>query len=68
MLILSRKSGERIRIGDNITVTLIENRGHSVRLGIDAPREVEILRTELIECPKRSPDDSGSTESVSSAR
>ena len=49
MLVLSRKSTERIQIGDNVVVTVLEIRGNKVRIGIDAPREVHVLRSELKE-------------------
>lgn len=47
MLVLTREPNESIRIGDDITVTVQEIRGNRVRLGIQAPREILILRTEL---------------------
>ena len=47
MLVLSRKKGERIVIGDNIVVTVIDLRKGGVRLGIEAPREVPVHRKEL---------------------
>jgi len=47
LLALTRKPGERIVIGDAITVTVVEVRGDSVRLAIDAPREVKIFRGEI---------------------
>lgn len=62
MLVLSRKSGESIRIGEHITVTLIRSRGNRVRLGVDAPSEVEILRSELIEPPEGFPKNSEKPE------
>ncbi|HQX48917.1 MAG TPA: carbon storage regulator [Planctomycetaceae bacterium] len=46
MLVLSRKSDERIMIGD-IEVVILEIRGNKVRLGIKAPREISVVRTEL---------------------
>jgi carbon storage regulator len=49
MLILTRKLGEKITIGDDITVTLIEIKGAQVKLGIDAPKSVEIHRQEIYE-------------------
>lgn len=48
MLVLSRKSQERIQIGDDITITVVEIDGRKVRLGITAPREVLVLRQELV--------------------
>jgi len=47
MLVLSRKLNESIQIGENITITLIRVEGGKVRLGIDAPRDVRVLRSEL---------------------
>lgn len=47
MLVLSRKSGERIQIGDEIVVTVVRVGPNSVRLGIEAPREMAVLRDEL---------------------
>ena len=49
MLVLSRKTGERIRIGDNVTVTIVRIGPNNVRLGIEAPRDLNIVRKEL--CP-----------------
>lgn len=48
MLVLSRKPGESVVIGGNITVTVVEVRGNRVRLAFDAPHEVCILRGELV--------------------
>ncbi|TWU37030.1 carbon storage regulator [Novipirellula artificiosorum] len=47
MLVLTRKLNEKIQIGENITITLIRVDGGKVRLGIDAPRDVRVLRAEL---------------------
>ena len=47
MLVLSRKIGERIIIGDGILLTILSVRGGQVRLGIDAPRSTAIRREEL---------------------
>ena len=49
MLVLSRKVGERIRIGDEVTVTVVRITGGGVRLGIEAPAELSIIREELHE-------------------
>lgn len=47
MLVLSRKVGERILIGENIAVTVVRVSGGGVRLGIEAPPETPIVREEL---------------------
>lgn len=47
MLILYRKKGDSILIGDNISISVVESNTDGVRLAIDAPREVSILRKEL---------------------
>ncbi len=47
MLVLSRKRGESILVGDKIRITLLGVRGKSVRLGIEAPREIPVQREEL---------------------
>jgi len=47
MLVLTRKPGEGIIIGDNITVKIIELKGGSIRIGIDAPRQTKIYRQEV---------------------
>lgn len=48
MLVLSRKINETIKIGDDIELRVLEVKGDSVRLGINAPKSMEILRAELI--------------------
>jgi carbon storage regulator len=47
MLVLSRRERERIRLGDSIVVTVVRVAGDKVRLGIEAPPEVLVLRDEL---------------------
>jgi carbon storage regulator len=47
MLVLSRKPGESIKLGDNIEVIIISVEGHRVRIGVNAPREVRIMRAEV---------------------
>ena len=49
MLILTRKSGEGIRIGDAIALKIVEIRGNQVRIGIEAPRNVSVHREEIYE-------------------
>jgi carbon storage regulator len=47
MLVLSRKESQRIRLGDSIVVTIVKISGDKVRVGIDAPTDVLVLRDEL---------------------
>ena len=49
MLILQRKAGQSLRIGENITVTIVAVENNRVRIAIDAPTDISILRSELIE-------------------
>jgi carbon storage regulator len=61
MLVLSRKLGERICIGENIYITVVDiNRG-KIRLGIEAPRDVPVYRQELL-------GDAPATEEVALSR
>ena len=47
MLVLSRRAGESINIGDDVVVTVLEVRGDIVRVGIDAPRSIRVHREEV---------------------
>ena len=49
MLVLTRKNGEVIKIGDDIEITVIANKGDQVKIGINAPKNVEIFRKEVYE-------------------
>ena len=49
MLVLMRRVGESITIGDNIVVKVLDVQGQKVQLGVDAPKEVKVLRPELQE-------------------
>jgi carbon storage regulator len=49
MLVLSRRVGESVVVGDDVTITVLEVRGDVVRIGIDAPRSVAVHRAELLE-------------------
>lgn len=48
MLVLSRKKNETIQIGDDIEIRILEVKGDTVRIGIEAPKSVDILRGELV--------------------
>jgi carbon storage regulator len=49
MLVLSRKAGQRVLIGGNVSITVVRIRGRSVRIGIEAPPELPIVREELLD-------------------
>ncbi len=49
MLILTRRVGETVMIGDNVTVTVLGVKGNQVRLGVNAPRDVAVHREEIYE-------------------
>ena len=48
MLVVSRRAGESVVIGDDVTVSVLEVRGDVVRIGIDAPRSIAVHRAELL--------------------
>jgi len=52
MLILSRKVDEKVIIGDDIKISIIEIRGDQVRIGIDAPKKVKVFRQEVYDAIK----------------
>lgn len=64
MLILRRKSGESIVIGDNINVTVLDINEGSVRLAIDAPKSIPILRSELLQAADANRDAAASRASL----
>ena len=60
MLVLSRRVGESIAIGDDVVVTVLEVRGDVVRVGIAAPRSVAVHRAELLAALEKSNQDAAS--------
>jgi carbon storage regulator CsrA len=61
MLVLTRKATEQIQIGENVMITILRIKGQSVRIGIEAPREVRVIRAEL---PKTA-DQTDESQSIS---
>jgi carbon storage regulator len=65
MLVLSRKVGESILISGSIRVTVVQSANHRIRLGIEAPPEVIVLREELTEsCSNSTPSKNGKAEAL----
>lgn len=63
MLILTRRVGESLMLGDDITVTVLGVKGNQVRLGVNAPREVAVHREEIYKRIHESGEDSGEADS-----
>lgn len=53
MLILTRRVGETVMVGDNITITVLGVKGNQVRIGVNAPKDVAVHREEIYERIKR---------------
>ena len=51
MLILTRRTGEALKIGNDVSVTVLGVKGNQVRLGISAPRDVSVFREEVLQKP-----------------
>ena len=64
MLILTRRVGETLMIGDNVTVTVLGVKGNQVRIGVNAPRDVSVHREEIFERIKREGSTEGENASV----
>jgi carbon storage regulator len=67
MLILTRRVGESVMIGNDVTVTVLGVKGNQVRVGINAPKSVAVHREEIYERIKREQEGEPSGESQSSA-
>lgn len=59
MLILTRRNGESLKIGDEVTVTVLEIKGNQVRIAIDAPREISVHREEVYDRIQSEKNDPG---------
>ncbi|HVY24185.1 MAG TPA: carbon storage regulator CsrA [Steroidobacteraceae bacterium] len=67
MLILTRRVGETVMIGDDIAVTVLGVKGNQVRVGVNAPKEVSVHREEIYERIKREEQSGMSSRRVSSS-
>jgi carbon storage regulator len=65
MLILTRRVGESIMIGDNVTVTVLGVKGNQVRIGVDAPKDVAVHREEIYEKIRAENGDDGDPAAAS---
>jgi len=62
MLILTRRVGETLMIGDEVTVTVLGVKGNQVRIGVNAPKDVSVHREEIYERIKKEQSDANSVE------
>ncbi|BAU58148.1 carbon storage regulator CsrA [Halorhodospira halochloris] len=67
MLILTRRVGETLMIGDEISVTVLGVKGNQVRIGVNAPRDVSVHREEIYERIRHERDDEGEADGSQSA-
>jgi carbon storage regulator len=65
MLILTRRVGETVMIGNDVTVTVLGVKGNQVRVGVNAPRDVAVHREEIFERIKREEQDGSGAETAS---
>jgi carbon storage regulator len=64
MLVLSRKNGEKIKIGKDVVVSVLKVEGTTVRIGIEAPKKIDILRMEVFEKIQRENIEAAASEGM----
>ncbi|WP_435299667.1 carbon storage regulator CsrA [Timonella sp. A28] len=67
MLVLSRRVGEKLLIGDDIEVVILDSRGDGVRIGINAPKDLKIHRAEVVEAVKEANANAATAHEVDAA-
>ena len=67
MLVLTRKQREQIQIGEDITITILRVKGNAVRIGIEAPQGIRVLRGELVDAVTHGPAGNGLEMTVAEA-
>lgn len=68
MLILTRRVGEAVKIGESVTITVLGVKGNQVRIGVDAPRDVAVHREEIYERIRHEQDAGGNVTGMTTRR
>ncbi len=67
MLVLHRKKGESLIINDNIKITIVDISGEKVKIAVEAPKEIPVLRSELVNAAEANKEAAGSENNISAA-
>ena len=67
MLVLHRKKGESLIINDNIKITIVDISGEKVKIAVEAPKEIPILRSELVNAAEANKEAAGRENTISAA-
>ena len=65
MLVLHRKKGESLIINDNIKITIVDISGEKVKIAVEAPKEIPVLRSELVNAAEANKEAAGSERKIS---
>ena len=67
MLVLHRKKGESLIINDNIKITIVDISGEKVKIAVEAPKEIPVIRTKLVNAAEANKEAAGSENNISAA-